>query len=378
MIYLDNAATTKPSREVVEAVRCAMEDTYGNPSSLHAMGADASRAMEEARRSISSAIGSRPEDITFTSGGTEANNGAIRGVAHAMAPRGRHLIATEIEHPSVYQVFQDLEDDGFSVDYIGVDRLGVVDPSDVSRALRDDTTLVSVMLVNNEVGSIQPVRRIREAMGRGVCLHVDGVQAFGKMRVNVKALGADLMTLSGHKIHAPKGVGALYKAPGVRLRPLIVGGQQERGLRAGTEGVPSIVGFGVAAAMAASALAEAVPRMTGLRDRLVKGLTAIPGSSLNGSRDGAPHIVSMCFSDVPAETLVHHLAARGVIVSTRSACSSRKKSPNRVLKALGLSDEGSASAIRIGLSRFTTMAEIETAIGAVGEAVREIRAFRRG
>ncbi|MEW6080497.1 MAG: cysteine desulfurase family protein [Bacillota bacterium] len=372
MIYLDNAATTRPRPEVVEAVCRALEGICGNPSSLHRLGAEASRALEEARRSVAMALGVPAQDLIFTSGGTEGNNMAIRGAA--LASRGRHLITTEVEHPSVYQVFQELGEEGWRVDYIGVDRRGVVDPAEVARALRDDTVLVSVMLVNNEVGSVQPIREIRRAIGPKPILHVDAVQALGKVPAAVSSLGADLATVSSHKIHGPKGAGALYKAPRVRLKPLSVGGQQERALRPGTENVPAIVGFGVAAALAHKEIPESSARMHDLRARLAGLLARIPGARMNGHLEvGAPHILSYSFLGVPGETLLHHLEAMGVIVSTRSACSSRHKTPNRVLNALGCSHEEAEAAIRLGLSSFTTEEEIDHAACAVRESVEAIR-----
>lgn len=380
-VYLDNSATTRVRPEVVAAMERVLREEFGNPSSLHAMGLEAERRVEEAREAVAEALGVDPAEILFTSGGTEANNLALRGAARAHAREGRHIVTTAVEHSSVLETARDLAREGFELTVVPVDGHGRVRTEDVVAALRPDTVLVSVMLVNNEVGTVQPVAEIgraiarRRGRGRVPLLHVDAVQAFGKLPVQPRQLGADLVTLSGHKIHGPKGAGALYVRRGVRLQPLLTGGDQQGGLRPGTENVPGIVGFGVAARLAAREREDTLARLRALRSRLLAGLgAAVPGALVNSPEDAAPHILNVSFPGVRGEVLVHALAERGVYVSTGSACHSRRPVISHVLAAMGLARERAEGAIRISLSRDTTGADVDALIEALREIVPSLRA----
>ena len=376
-VYLDNAATTRALPGVVEAVSQALLAAYGNPSSLHRKGMEAEAILKGTRGLLAELMAVTPAEIVFTSGGTEANALAIKGVAWARKKRGTHLVTTAIEHSSVHAAMRDLEAEGFSVTYLPVDGEGRVNPDHVGEAVSERTTLVSVMLVNNEIGTIQPVRAIAEAARakkRDVVVHVDAVQALGTLPVRPRELGADLVSVSGHKIHGPKGVGALYVRKGLQIQTLFGRGSQEGGLRPGTENVPGIAGLGVAL-RELTGDAGAPARLRVLRERLVDELLAIDGARLNGARGeaAAPHIVNLSFPGVRGEVLVHALEDRGVFVSTGSACTSRKAEPSHVLKALGLSEEVLESSIRISLSRSTTEEEVVYAISMIKEAVSALR-----
>lgn len=381
-IYLDNAATTKPDPAVVDAVTRALVAEYGNPSSLHSKGVAAERLVIGAREAVARTLGVDPEDIVFTSGGTEANNLAIHGaLAHA---HGHHLITTAIEHSSVGVPLQTLAKQGWSLTELPVDGGGQVSPQDLKRALQPDTALVSVMAINNELGTVQPIdeisRIIRQhnAAGGRALFHVDAVQGWGKIPLRPAAWGVDLLSLSAHKIHGPKGVGVLYVRRGVPLSPRQSGGEQERGLRPGTENVPGIAGLGAAALMLSSGGADATVRLRGLSDRLRSGIEAISDARLNTPGDGSvPHILNATFRGVRGEMMVHRLAQDGVLVSTGSACHSHDVTASHVLLAIGLSDADAKSTIRFSLSRFTTAEDIDAALGAVNSAVSELRALVR-
>jgi cysteine desulfurase len=376
-IYLDNAATTRARPEVVEAVvRCLRED-YGNASSLHRLGLAASRALEGARAQVAAVIEATPSEVVFTSGGTEANALALLGAARAA--RGGHAVASAVEHPSVLRTLELLAAQGYEISLVPVDGEGRVDPEAFAAAVRPDTAVATLMLVQNEVGTIEPVAEVAALLARRprrVHLHVDGVQALGKLPLAVRDLGCDSLALSGHKIHGPKGVGALWLRNGARLKPLVGGGAQERGLRPGTENVPGCAGFGVAATLAQRELGAAAPRMAALRDRFVAAVEAADlGARLCGPPSGprrACYSAALAFPQVPAEALLHALEARGVYVSSGSACASRQRGRSHVLRAIGLPDH--LEAIRVTLSRETTAAEIETAAAAVVAAVKELRA----
>ncbi len=380
-IYLDNAATTKPHPAVVDAVTRVLVNDYGNPSSLHGKGVSAERLLTSAREAVARTLGVDPEAIVFTSGGTEANNLAIHGVlAHA---RGRHLVTTAVEHSSVRTPLQTLAEQGWSVTELPVDRAGRVSPSELQKALRPDTALVSVMAVNNELGTIQPIEEIgrivrqHNAGGGRAVFHVDAVQAWGKIPLHPAAWGVDLMSLSAHKIHGPKGVGVLYVRHGMQVTPRQVGGEQERGLRPGTENVPGIAGLG-AAAQLLGAGTEANARVRELSDRLRSGIESISDARVNSDRTASvPHILSATFRGVRGEMLLHRLAQDGVLVSTGSACHSHSVTPSHVLLAIGLSDADAKSTVRFSLSRFTTEHEIDTTIRVLGTAVSELRALVR-
>jgi cysteine desulfurase len=377
-IYLDNAATTRVDPAVVAAMMAVLTEGYGNPSSIHGKGVEAERRLAAARAQVAGALGVPAAAVIFTSGGTEANNLALQGGARAYRGRRRHLITTAVEHSSVLEALRALENEGFVLSILPVDGTGRVNPDDVRAALRPETLLVSVMAVNNETGTVQPIaeiaRLLEEARGRDrlPLLHVDAVQAFG--RVPLPAAEIDLVTVSAHKIHGPKGSGALVVRAGVRLQPLLHGGDQQRGLRPGTENVPGIVGFGIAAARLAAEGEAAAERMRRLRGVLVERLMAIPGVAVNGAPSGAaPHILNVRIPGVRGETLVHRLEMEGIFVSTGSACHARDPRPSHVLLAMGLAREDALSSLRLSLAPTTTLEEIEAAAGAIARAAPELR-----
>jgi cysteine desulfurase len=381
-IYLDNAATTKPDPAVVEAVTRALVADYGNPSSLHSKGVAAEHLLTGAREAVARTVGIDPDDVVFTSGGTEANNLAIHG-ALARA-RGRHLVTTAAEHSSVRVPLQTLAEKGWSLTELPVDHAGHASPQDAKQALRPDTALVSVMAVNNELGTIQPIEEIgriirqHNAAGGQAVFHVDAVQGWGKIPLHPVAWGVDLMSLSAHKIHGPKGVGVLYVRRGVQLTPRQAGGEQERGLRPGTENVPGITGLGAAARLLSSDGAGATARLRVLSDRLRSGIEAISDARVNTARDSSvPHILSATFRGARGEMLVHRLAQDGVFVSTGSACHSHSVTPSHVLLAIGLSDADAKSTVRFSLSRFTTADDIDATLRALQSAISELRALVR-
>ncbi|EKP95837.1 cysteine desulfurase family protein [Thermaerobacter subterraneus] len=379
-VYLDNAATTRARPEVVEAMVDALQNRFGNPASLHTAGLEAERLVKEARAVLARALDVPADDLYFTSGGTEANNWALRGMLAAYPRRGRHLVTTAIEHSSILTTARRLEEEGYRLTVVPADGRGRVDPERVAAAVAPDTVLVSVMLVNNEIGSIQPIADIVQAVRRRrpeVLVHVDAVQAFGKMPVRPRAWGVDLLTVSAHKIHGPKGTGALYVRRGVRIQPLLTGGEQEGGLRPGTHNVPGIAGFGVAARLILAEQPELGRRLQALKERLVERVQAeIPEVYVNGPdpAEGAPHIVNLSVVGARGEVLVHALAQRGVYVSTGSACTSRRTAPSHVLQALGLPPARLDSALRVSLGRETTEGDVERFVAALREAAAEVRA----
>jgi cysteine desulfurase len=379
MIYLDNAASTRPAPEVIDAQSRAARDLYANPSSAHALGAAAARALDEARGRVADALGAAaPSEIVFTSGGTEADALALLGAA--ARSRGRHLVVTAIEHPAVLRSAEMLVGQGFELTLVPPDRSGVVRAVDVAAAVRPDTAVVAVMLVNNELGTIQPVPEIAQALAHANLppqhrphLHVDAVQAFGFLPVRAASLGADSLAISAHKLHGPKGVGALWVRPGARLAPIWDGGRQERGLRSGTENVAGCVALGVAAQLCVEQqCAGAAERIRAERDRLERealAAIAVAEPTVAGS-PRAPHISSLAFRGLPAEPLLHALEARDVYASAGSACASRARGPNHVLQAIGVSDD--LAVLRFSLCRDTTAADVDGAVAALRDAVDEI------
>lgn len=353
---------------------------FGNPSSLHTLGHRAERLVEEARRRVAALLEAAPEEIVFTSGGTEANNLAVLGAARAMARRGRHVLVSAVEHPSVREAARRLGEEGFEVEELPVDREGRVLPERLAEFVRPETILVSVMRVNNEVGTLQPVEELVRALKDRrpeALFHTDAVQAAGLTRVTPRRWGCDLATISAHKIHGPKGVGALWIRPGTRVIPLVWGGGQERDLRPGTENVPGIVGFGEAAELALGRRADAA-RVARLRRRLEEGIRErIPGVRRLGpeAEHAAPHILTLAFPGLRGEVLVHGLAAEEVYVSTGSACSSRHRGPSHVLLALGEAGEAVEGAVRFSLSPLTTEAEVEHAIAAVARVTETLQSM---
>jgi cysteine desulfurase NifS len=373
-IYLDNNATSPMADEVREAMRPFLTNQHGNPSSIHTDGREAKDAVDRARRNVARRIGARPRRIVFTSGGSEADNLAIKGVAFARRGRGNHVITTDIEHPAVLGACAFLERSGFRVTYLPVDGHGWVAPAQLRQAITDDTILVSVMMANNEVGTILPVRELCAiARDRGVLFHTDAVQAVGKIPVDVNELGVDLLSISGHKFHAPKGIGALYVREGVELEPLIHGGKQETGLRAGTENVAGIVGLGRAAELALHGLrvADGV-RM--LRDRLEAGVReCVPDAVLNGHPDKRlPNTLNMTLPELRGESVVVALDQHGIALSSGSACKSGSPKPTHVLIAMGKSEEDAHCSVRFSLSRYTTDDDVDATVSALARVIEEM------
>lgn len=380
-IYLDNAATTPPSPAVIDAMNKVLREAWGNPSSVHTKGLEAERIVADARRRIAAALRARPEEILFTSGGTEANALAIKGAARARAGRYRHVVTALTEHPSVFNAVEALEDEGFSVTMLPVDAYGRVSADDVAAALREDTGLVTLMWVNNEFGTLHPVTDIAQAIKRAkpdVWLHVDAVQAFGKVPIRLDEVPIDLLSISGHKVHGPKGIGALFVRDGVRLVPLFGTGTQEKGIRPGTENVPGIAGFGAAASETVANFG-AIEQMRELKNLLWQRIaSSVPFAVRNGSAgetDSAPHILSVSFLGLRGEVLVHALAEKGVYVSTGSACSSRRRMGARALKALGLDERRTEGTIRLSLSVATTRDDIEEAARRIAAVALELHEF---
>lgn len=374
-IYLDNAATTAVLPEVVEAMLPYYTQIYGNASSIHGPGREAKRALETARRQVMQALHAAvPQEIYFTAGGSESDNWALKGVAFAHQ-RG-HIITTAIEHHAVLHTCQWLEKQGFAVTYLPVDAYGQVTAAQVEAALRPDTILVSVMAANNEIGTIQPIAEIGAlCRARGVLFHTDAVQAVGTLPIDVQAMNIDLLSLSGHKLHGPKGVGVLYIRKGVKLDCLIHGGAQERGFRAGTENLPAIVGLGKAIEIAHMNLADNAARMTALRDRLLNGLMArVPDTRLNGHpTNRLPGNVNLSFDKVEGEALLLRLDLVGVAGSSGSACTSGTLDPSHVLLALGLNEAAANGALRLTLGTDTTEEEIDAVLDILPPIVADLR-----
>ena len=366
--YLDNAATTKVCDEAAQAALAAMTENYGNPSSTHTKGREANRLLEKARKQVSAALGCTPGELIFTSCGSESDNWAIINGAEAMRRRGKHIISSAVEHDAVRRSLDELESRGFEVTRLAPDEKGGVSLDSVVSALRDDTILVSLMLVNNETGAVTDISSIARAVKKAcpaALVHTDAVQGFMKVPFSAKTLGADMISISGHKIHAPKGIGALYIKNGVKLKPFIVGGSQETGRRAGTEAMPQIATFGAACEIAQAGMAENIARMQSLRERAVQRLSReIPELVLIGG--GSPHILSISLPGWRSEVLMNYLEAKEVYVSRSSAC--KKGGRSHVLEAMGLSSRVIDGAIRIGLSRFTTEEDIDALCSALKEA----------
>lgn len=377
-IYLDNAATTPVRREVFEAMVPYLTDKYGNPSSIHSYGREARADLNRAREQVAAAIGAAPEEIIFTAGGSEADNLAIKGTALAMYGEKSHIITSAVEHHAVLHSVESLKRLGFSVTILPVDSEGMVDPEDVKRAITPETCLISIMYANNEVGTIQPIEEIsRIAREAGVLFHTDAVQAVGHMPVDVKSLGVDMLSLSGHKFYGPKGVGALYARRGVRLAPLIDGGAQERKRRAGTENMAGIVGIGMAIELAVSEMDEVSAKEERLRDKLMEGLTQrIPDVKLNGHRRlRLPNNVNMSFLYVEGESLLLNLDMEGIAASSGSACTSGSLAPSHVLMAMGIPHEVAHGSVRMTLGRYTEDADVERVLDVMPRIVEKLRAM---
>lgn len=378
-IYMDCAATTPVRPEVLEGMLPYFGGRFANASSIHYAGQTARGAVERSREIVAACLGAGPREIFFTSGGTESDNLAVKGVARARRGHGRHLILSAIEHPAVLDCAADLAEEGYEFSFLPVDRCGVVEVGALRDAMRPDTILVSVMLANNETGTVQPVEKICAiAAAAGIPVHTDAVQAIGKIPVDIGRLGVDLLTLSAHKFHGPKGVGALYAARGAVPRPLLSGGGQERRLRPGTENVPAIVGLGIAIELACREREAEAARLARLRDRLEQGIRAgIGGCELNGHRDKRlPNILNMSFAGATGEALTVALDTRGIAVSSRSACASGSLEPSHVLHAMGVDGRLALSSVRFSLGRDSTAAQVDRVVDVLADCVARIR--RRG
>ena len=381
-IYLDNAATTRCLPEAAEACSHVLTECYGNPSSLHTMGMNAENYLKDCRKTIASTLKTSPKEIVFTSGGTESNNLAIWGSARARKRRGRHIITTMIEHPSVYNTFAALSDEEWDVTYLPVDSNGVLSLEVLEKSLREDTVLVSVMHVNNEIGTIEPVEEIAKLIHRlspKALFHVDAIQSYGKLPLYPGSIGIDLLSVSGHKLHAPKGSGFLYINEKAHILPLLYGGGQEGTMRSGTENVPAIAGLDVAVQEVFKDQSSNTDRMYSLRHELIRRLSRIDGISLNGYKDerSAPHIVSLTIEGVRAEVMLHALEAKGIFVSSGSACSSNRPSVSRTLTAIGLKGDALENTIRLSFSIHTTPEEIADAADAIEEQAALLSRFKR-
>ena len=375
---MDNAATTRVTEPVFEAMRPYFGEIYGNPMSVHSFGREARKGVEEARRQVAAALNAEPSEIYFTGCGTESDNWAIRGAAYANLRKGKHLITTQIEHHAVLHTCEQLEREGFNVTYLPVDEFGIVRMDALKAAIRPDTTLISVMAANNEIGTIQPIEEIAKlAKERGILFHTDAVQAIGSLSFDVKAMGIDLLSLSGHKFHAPKGVGALYIRNGVRLQRLIQGGAQERTQRAGTENVASIVGLGKAIAMAAENIDRHNAQLTAVRDRLIDRILAeIPYTRLNGHRtQRLPGNCNISFRFIEGESLLLALDLKGIAGSSGSACTSGSLDPSHVLLAIGLPHEIAHGSLRLSLSEENTIEQADRVVDALKEIVARLRSM---
>ena len=377
-VYLDNSATTRCSVRARDLMMQILTEDYGNPSSLHNKGKEAEDYIRRAREQIARTLKIDGRALLFTSGGTESNNLALIGGALANRRLGRHIITTAIEHPSVHAPLAHLKELGYEITELSVDRDGVISLEELRCALREDTVLVSIMMVNNEIGALEPVMeagKLIKEKNPNTLFHVDAIQAYGKFHIYPKKWGIDLLSVSGHKIHAPKGTGFLYIADKVKVQPMIFGGGQQKGLRSGTENVPGVAALGEAAAEIYENFEKKTERMYALRERLIAGIGEIEGVTVNGRADRscAPHIVSISIRDVRSEVMLHSLEEYGIYVSAGSACSSHKPAPSRTLQALGLSKGAVESTIRISLSVDTTQEEIDYTVA----KLKEIIPFRR-
>ena len=375
-IYLDNSATTKPYQEVVDKMVLALTTQYGNPSSIYKKGIEVEREIKEIRRNIARSLGAKETEIYFTSGGTECNNTIIRSVANLNKKTKNHIISTVIEHPSVLNTLKDLEADGFEVTYLQVGKDGKISLEDLKNAIKKETILVSVMHVNNEIGTIQPVEEIGKylkSLDEKVYFHVDGVQSYAKIKFRPSRYNIDFMSVSGHKLHGPKGIGFMYVKENNRIKPLLTGGGQEIGIRSGTENVPGIYGIGEAIRILNQDLEGTIDKIRGLRDLLKEEILAnIDNVKINSPEDGVCHVLNVSFRGVRGEVLLHYLEQKEIYVSTGSACSSKKKG-SHVLNAIGLTPDEIEGAIRFSLSDLNTKEEIIKTVEVLKESVSDLR-----
>lgn len=370
-VYLDNSATTRQYERVTEVMKTSMEENYGNPSSLHKLGLVAEKQMRQSRKTVADSLGAKEDEVFFTSGGTESDNTALFGIAHARKRAGKKIITTQVEHPAVLESCRLLEQQGFQVEYIGVDDKCRLDMEQLRAAIDSDTILISIMAVNNETGTIMPVSEIAKIKANAL-LHSDAVQAYGK--ISLEHTGADLISVSGHKIHGPKGIGALYVKKGVHLPAYLVGGGQERHMRSGTENVPAILGFGAAVELSRKNWTMRQETMEKARTHLLAGLLdQVPDIKINSPEDGACSVLNVSFLGTRGEVLLHTLEQDDIYVSTGSACSSNKKGRSHVLSAMGLSEKEIEGAIRFSFSEFNTIEEMDYVLEKVKNAVSRFR-----
>lgn len=381
-IYLDNSATTQAYESVGELVKKVMCEDYGNPSSMHAKGVAAEQYIKEAKETLAKIWKVQEKEIFFTSGGTESDNLALIGAARANHRAGNHLITSSIEHPAIINTMRYLEEQGFRVTYLPVDRYGRIKLDALKEALCEDTILVSVMYVNNEVGSVQPIQEaasIVKAYNKNILFHVDAVQGFGKYRIYPKKLKVDMCSISGHKIHGPKGIGALYIGEHVKIKPIVFGGEQQKNIRSGTENVPGIAGLSLAAKTIYQDLDEKVAGMRQLKQHFINGVSQIENTTIHGLYDetSAPHIISVGFAGIRSEVLLHALEEKGVYVSSGSACSSNHPQVSGVLKGIGARQEFLDATLRFSMSEFTTLEEIDYTLDTLYNIVLMLRRYTR-
>ncbi|MCK9859860.1 cysteine desulfurase family protein [Paenibacillus sp. ATY16] len=382
MLYFDHCASTPPYAEVADTFAEVMKAHYANPSSIHRAGVEADKLIARSRSVLAEQFGVKPEEWLFTSGGTESNNLAVKGAARQFRSRGNHLITTQIEHSSVNDAFRQLEQEGFRVTYLPVSSTGHVDLKQLKASITDETILISIMHVNNEVGSIQPIEKIGRLLSEypRILFHVDAVQSIGKLPVKLKEWRIDLLSGSAHKLRGPKGVGYLYVREGLQLQPLQSGGSQERGMRAGTQNVPGIVASAKALRMSMQAEEKNRSRMYALRERLLRQVADIPQLVLNGSEDAAvmaPHIVHFSYPGMKPEVIVHMMEEQGAIISTKSACSSKDNKPSKVLLAMGAAPERAAGGIRISFGDEHTEQDIDKLVGMLSKTVAQLKPLER-
>ncbi|CAM4509749.1 cysteine desulfurase family protein [Paenibacillus endophyticus] len=379
MLYFDHCASTPPYEEVVQTMIEVMKSVYANPSSLHRAGIQADQLIERSRSVLAERLQTGSGNWIFTSGGTESNNMAIKGIARQYAGRGKHLITTQIEHASVYEAFKQLEDEGYRVTYLPVGETGHVNVEQLEAALTAETILVSVMHVNNEIGTIQPIERIGRLLKRfpTIMFHVDAVQSMGKQPIKLLESGIDLLTGSAHKLGGPRGVGFLYIREGVTLYPLLNGGTQENGYRAGTQNVPAIVASAKALRMSMERMEQRERRISELKRQLIQHINGMPELKLNGAEPSASHIIHFSYPGMKPEVVIHMLEQHGIMASTKSACSSKDDKPSRVLLALGASREHAAGGIRISLGEEHTVQDINALAAALADIVRQLKPLER-
>ncbi len=381
-VYLDNSATTRCYEEVGDLVRRVMCTDYGNPSSMHRKGVEAEHYIKEAKERLAKVLRINGKELIFTSGGTECDNLALIGAARANQRRGRHLITTVIEHPAILNTMQYLEEEGFRITYLPVDSNGLVRLEELRKALCPDTILVSIMYVNNEVGSVQPIQEavnIVKAYNRNILFHSDAVQGFGKYHIYPKRMGIDMLSVSGHKIHGPKGIGFLYVREGVKIQPILFGGGQQKNMRSGTENVPGIAGLGLAAELIYQDLDQKTAHMRSLKKRFLEGIRELENCRVHGLTDesSAPHIISVGVGGVRSEVLLHALEDQGIYVSSGSACASNHPSVSGVLKGIGVPREYLDTTIRFSMSEFTTEEEIDYTLETLYNIVPMLRRYTR-